>query len=66
MHLTYRTDKQQDSGDRPALEIEITPEMIEAVKVELRGFDPDYPGAIPETANDIIKAVLANLPPRRR
>ena len=42
-------------------EIEITPEMVGAVLREMRGFDPiesDYA----ETANDIIKAVLANLP----
>lgn len=41
--------------------IDITPDMVAAVLCEIRGFDP-VESDIVETANDIIKAVLANLP----
>ena len=30
MHLTYHDENRQGTDDRPAFEIEITPEMIEA------------------------------------
>lgn len=52
-----------DLTDRPAtelLEIEITPEMIECVKVELWGFDYDK-GDSDAVARRVIKCVLANL-----
>jgi hypothetical protein len=30
------------SGDRPALELEVTEEMIEAATLELAGWNPDW------------------------
>ena len=44
------------------VEIEVTPEMIEAVMNEVRLLDPLHYD-LREVAEDAIKAVLANLPP---
>ena len=51
------------TGRRLDEEIEITPEMIEAVAAEIRLYDPTYPG-LNEVAEDVIKVVLASLPRR--
>lgn len=54
-HLTYHEPNRHDSGDRSALEIEITPEMIEAGARELV-FDGELMRR--DVAADIIIAAL--------
>ena len=60
IYVTKVTDSDKPAGDRPAHEIEVTPEMVEAGATVLSGFHPDY-GSYEEGAVEIFGVMLPGL-----
>ncbi|WP_422373657.1 hypothetical protein [Hoeflea sp.] len=55
------TDSDKPSGDRPANEIEVTPEMIEAGALSMSGYDPDF-DTLESISLEIFRAMIVASP----
>lgn len=56
--MTKQTDLDKGAGDRPALEIEVTEEMIEAGVIAFAGYDQGWE-SLPDRLRAAFKAMAA-------